>query len=370
MLSFAITAFSEHQGGVMVTASHNPAEYNGFKMTRGDGMPVSGEEAWEVVEELEELKGLEVKEGKIITLDIAKKYLDKVFSLVKIPSLKDKKIVVDAGNGMGGAIMTKLFARLDCEMISMYFEPDGNFPNHEANPIKVETLKDLVARVKKEKADLGIALDGDADRVIFVDEKGVPINGDVMLAMLATERLRTKRNGAVVWSPNGSWAVRDAIKNNGGRSVWEKVGRTNIIKRVIKEKAVLGGEVSAHYFYPEFGGLESTDYTILLGLKMLGEAKGTFSEAVKPFRTYSSSGEINFEVKDKTKAIAAIEKKYAPEAVLTEKLDGVRMELADWWFNVRQSNTEPLIRLNLEAKSQEMMKEKVAEITALIKGLK
>lgn len=365
MLSFALSNYDEHEAGVMVTASHNPSEYNGFKLTRGDAMPISGKEAKKAIEVLEVL---EVEQGQIEEKDITDAYLDYVLQKAVPGDLSGLKVVIDAGNGMGGPVMTKLFAKLDCEMLPMYFEPDGNFPNHEANPIKFETLNDLKNQMKEENADLGIALDGDSDRVIFVDEKGEHINGDIMLAILADLRLKKHKGRAVVWSPNASWAIRDAVTQNGGESIMEKVGRTNIIKKVKQTEAIIGGEVSAHYFYPEFGCLESTDFTILLILKMLKKFAGPMSGLVEPFKKYSVSGEINFKVKDKEMAIKALQAKYEPEAKEINNLDGVRVEFEDWWFNIRQSNTEPLIRLNLEAKSENLMKRKRDEISDFIKS--
>lgn len=365
-INFAISSDKTFEAGVMVTASHNPAEYNGFKMFTGEAMPISGREVFKALEALE---ALEVEKGNVEEKDIVDEYLDYVMLKAAPGDLSGLKVVIDAGNGMAGPVLTKLFGKLKCEMLPMYFEPDGNFPNHEANPIKYETLNALKAKVKEEKADLGIALDGDADRVIFVDENSEHINGDLMLAILADRRLQGNPERAVVWSANASWAVREAIEANKGLSVMEKVGRTNIIKRVKKEAAVLGGEVSAHYFYPEFSGLESTDFTILLVLKMLKKSEGTMSELAAPFKKYVQSGEINFEVKDKEAAIAALKEKYSPEAEEVSELDGIRVEFKDWWFNIRQSNTEPLIRLNLEAKSQELMEEKRDEIANFIQDL-
>ncbi len=350
----------------MVTASHNPAEYNGFKMARGNALLISGEELKPVV--LANSFEPATKRGKVQTFNVMPEYLERVFALAKMPSLKGKRVVVDAGNGMGGIILPNLFERLDCELTKLYFEPDGTFPHHEPNPIKLETLEDLQGEVLHQQADLGVALDGDADRIGFVDEKGQFVNGDHLLALLAPERLKVHKGKAVVWSPNASWAVRDAIAKAGGKSAFEKVGRSHIIERVQKEGAAIGGEVSCHYFYPEFGGMESTDFTLLLVLKLLAESGKSFSELLKPFRKYATSGEINFEVKKKDEVLAALEKTYTSKAVAVNKLDGLRIEFKDWWFNVRKSNTEPLIRLNLEAKSRKRMEEKLKEISKFIQS--
>jgi phosphomannomutase len=218
--------------------------------------------------------------------------------------------------------------------------------------LKRETLKDLQKKVQDIQADLGVALDGDADRIGFLDETGEPVSGDVVLALLAGERLNAWPGKAVVWSPNASWAVRDAIAAARGKSVWEKVGRANIAARVRAEGAAMGGEVSAHYFYPEFGGLESVDFTLLLVLDLLARSGLKFSQLMAPHRRYARLDETNFEVQDKDGAIQAIKDRFAPDAVLVNELDGVRMEFTDWWFNIRKSNTEPLVRLNMEACSK------------------
>lgn len=364
MFNFAVFAYPEHEAGVMVTASHNPAQYNGFKMSHGDAMPISGAEIKPLV--LADLPKAATA-GSVSAIDVSDAYVARLLAEAKMPPIKGMKVAVDAGNGMAGVILPKLFAKLDAEFFELYFEPDGTFPNHEANPIKLETLRDLQKLVAEKKADLGVALDGDADRVGFVDENGVFVNGDVMLAVLATDRLKAHPGGDVVWSPNASWAIRDAILASNGKSVWEKVGRTNIIKRVQRPGVAVGGEVSAHYFYPEFGGMESTEFTLLLLLKMLAQGKQPFSKLLAPFRRYATSGEINFEVHDKAKVLAALEAAYRPQAADVNTLDGFRFEFADWWFNVRQSNTEPLIRLNLEATSRPLMEAKRDEVAAFIK---
>ena len=366
IFNFAVAAFAEHEAGVMVTASHNPAEYNGFKMSRGDGLPISGEEIKPVV--LGWNGKVADRFGSVRFVEMARPYLKRVAELANVPSLTKTKVVIDAGNGMGGMILSRLFVSLDCEMIPMYFDPDGRFPNHEANPIKLETLKELQAKVAEVHADIGIALDGDADRVGFMDETGRFVNGDLLLAVLVEDRLREHHGKGIVYSPNASWAVRDAIARSGGVPLLEKVGRSNIICRMAKEGAAFGGEVSAHYFYPEFFNMESTDFTILLILKLLKESGKKASEWLAPCRMYAQSGEINFSVRDKEAVLAGLEKKYGPAATSVNKLDGLRAEFKDWWFNVRKSNTEPLVRLNMEAISPALMEEKRDELSLAIRG--
>ncbi len=376
LFNFAVTGFPEHEAGVMITASHNPAQYNGFKVYEGSGLHISGVEMHEWIDRVESAPdvGAGLKPARRVPSDasatmhevVLSAYIQKLLSLVPPPALKGKKIVIDAGNGMASVVLNPLFERLDVEMIPMYFDPDGNFPHHEANPIKFETLKDLQAKMKEVGADLGVAFDGDADRILFLDENAEPINGDVMLGLLATARLKVHPGAAVVWSPNASWAIRDAIAKSGGKSVWEKVGRAHFPPRVLNEKGAMGGEVSAHYFYPEFQGLESVDFTMLLVLQMLAQSTKPMSQIIAPYRTYVATGERNFEVEDKDGAIARLKAAYAPGASLVNELDGVRIEYTDWWFNIRKSNTEPLVRLNLEAVSHELMMEKFHEAEKII----
>ncbi len=364
MFNFAVGAYEEHEAGVMVTASHNPPQYNGFKVSRGNAMPVSGTEMLKGLEGLGSSEGLE---GITTVLDVTQPYIEKMFELIGEIKLNGMNVAIDAGNGMAGIILPKIFDRLDANLTAMYFDPDGTFPNHEANPIKVETLEDLEDKMVEVEADIGVAFDGDADRIGFLDENGDFVSGDHMLAFLAEDRLRAHPGAAVVWSPNASWAVRDAIVRAGGKSIWEKVGRTNIIKRVINEKAAIGGEVSAHYFYPEFSGMEASEFTMLLVLKRLAESGKKFSELLAPVRMYARSEETNFEVEDKDAVLAALDAKYAKDAVLVERMDGARYEFADWWFNVRKSNTEPLIRLNIEATSPELLKTQQETIAGIIR---
>lgn len=379
MFNFAVSNWDEHEAGVMVTASHNPPEYNGFKMSHGNAMPIGGEEILKEIEADKASGGQGLRSApaafmpeaftpSVIHLDVSEPYLDRLFALAKMPKLDGMKVAVDAGNGMAGVILPKIFDRLDAKLTALYFDPDGTFPNHEANPIKLDTLADLIATVKREGAALGVAFDGDADRIGFVDENGEPVGGDQMLALLAALRLKEHPGRAVVWSPNASWAVRDAILEHGGVSVWEKVGRTNIIKRVQKEGAAIGGEVSAHYFYPEFGGMESSEFTMLLVLKALCESGKALSELIAPYRKYARSPEMNFEVKDKEAVMKALEAKFGKDATMVDRLDGLRIESEDGWFSVRKSNTEPLIRVNAEATSPERLAALTADIAQIIKN--
>ncbi len=364
MFNFVVSDYDEIEAAAMVTASHNPAEYNGIKMANADGFPISGEE----------IKGAVIGQeypaigepGEVEKRDIMNDYLDKIFGLVQLPSLDGMTIVVDAGNGMAGLILPKMFERMDAEFHTLYMEPNGNFPNHEANPVKEETLDDLKDKMKEVGADLGAAFDGDGDRVGFVDEKLNTIRGDILLAMLATEYLKQHPGGKVYTAVNQSWAVRDAVEAAGGEVVMNKVGRTNAIKWMKENGGVLGGEVSSHFFFQEFNDLESSEFAFLLIIKMIAESGKTFLEIMTPYTKYASGGENNFEVEDKEGTIKRLVDAYQDEAVNMIDIDGVRLEFNDWWFNVRASSTEPLIRLTLEAESEEILAEKKQALIELI----
>jgi phosphomannomutase len=374
MFNFAI---NENPGtfdlGVMVTASHNPAKYNGFKITRGDGLPV-GEGAG-----MEELRDLTLGDAMIPDVakrgaasddgEILERYVDKVWKLAKVAGdFEGITLCIDAGNGMDGIVLPKLMRKLrDANIRELYWMPDGRFPNHEANPLKRETLEDLTADVTKSNALFGVAFDGDGDRVGFVDEKGEPIPGDIMTALLAQEVLREK-SGLVLFDVRSSWSARDAIEAAGGASKMCKVGHANIKRQMREEGAVFAGELSMHFYFTEFNNAESGDYAMLLLLKRVLRDGKALSEIWKPLNKYFKSEEINFSAKHALEKIEEVAAKYEASSVSVSRLDGVRIEFADWWFSLRASNTEPLLRLNIEAKSQELLDEKIAELSALLKA--
>jgi phosphomannomutase len=382
LFNFAVAHFSEHEAGLMVTASHNPAAYNGIKTASGDGSPISGEQLKPLVMKETFLeKSKNGKSGEAKSLNFVQPYLDYCFEKagrLTTGSLKPLQVVVDAGNGVGAVTLVPLFERLKAfhvRMTPLFFEPDGAFPNHEANPVKEETLKALKRRIKEEKADLGIALDGDGDRVGFVDERGEFIRGDILLALLAAERITSRRQQdsspclvppRVVFCPNASWAVNDAVKAAGGVPLHAKVGRT-IAKKMKEVGAVLGGEPSCHFYYDDFHYLESVDYTILLVLKRLLLSQLPLSQIIAPHRMYATTGEINVPFTgDKAGILRVFEERYRPLSRLQSNLDGWRFEFDGWWFNIRPSNTEPLMRLTIEAKTPEVLEEKRRELTAIL----
>jgi len=351
--------------GVMVTASHNPAKYNGFKITKGNGLPV-GEGSG-----MEELSDLALSDAPIpdaatrgtVSLDegVLERYVEKVWNLAKISGTGEGiTLCIDAGNGMNGVVLPKLTRKLrDANIRELYWMLDGRFPNHEANPLKRETLADLSEDVRKSGALFGVAFDGDGDRVGFVDETGEPIPGDILTAILAQEVLAEHKSGLILYDVRSSWSVRDAIVAAGGTSQMCKVGHANIKSQMHEDKAVFAGELSMHFYFNEFNNAESSDFAMLLLLKRVMREGKPLSEIWKSIRKYSKSEEINFEVADPKAKIEEIATLYAG---VTSRIDGIRIEFVDWWFSLRASNTEPLLRLNVEATSPELLEEKMKEL--------
>ena len=354
--------------GVMVTASHNPAEYNGCKFVyKRTMMPIGLDSGLSQIRDMaEKYNFVEAEKGTAETRNLETDYINFTRSRVDLDGLKTLKLVVDTGNGIEGALIDKLLANLPVEAHYLYKEPDGRFPNHEPNPLKYETLKVLQKKVVELGADAGFAFDADADRVGLVDEKGNIVPGDKILALLAPEVLKNKPGQSVLYDVRCSRSVPERILQSGGRPIEVKVGRTLIIQNMRKENAALGGELSAHFYYQDLFGFESGDLTLLYILKIISEAGATLSELISPLNKYFHSGEINFEVKDKDKTIKELEKKYSVEAKKIFKLDGLKIIFSDWWFSARKSNTEPLLRLVVEADNEEKMKEKIEEISQLI----
>jgi phosphomannomutase len=375
MFYFAVGAYDLHDAGIMVTASHNPKEYNGFKLCYGDVLPIGGESGmWDIRDIALAGPYPAGKEGMVVETDIKEEYLNVLLSKVNAKKFRRINAVVDTANGMEGIIISDIFKRLPtCTMQGLFLDLDGNFPNHEANPLKEETLDALKTRVHEIRADIGIAFDGDGDRIGIVDDKGETVRGDILTALLAPRLLRDAPGTAVLYDVRESMTVAEEVERAGGRAVMCRVGHGLIKPQMRKEGAVFAGELSNHFYFRDFYGAESSDFVMLLLLEMLSETGKRLSELVAPLKRYFHSGEINFEVEDKEGMIAKLEEAYGHEATAISKLDGLRLEFQDelepkksWWFNVRMSNTEPLLRLNLEAKSLERMEEKRRELEAIL----
>ncbi len=364
VIYYAVNALHA-DGAIMVTASHNPKEYNGFKFTREEGIPISSETGLKEIKKIvegEELPEAKTK-GSIETKEMTEDYIN--FLLSKSDPIKRMKIVVDAGNGMGGKTLPVLFRKLNLEIIPLYFELDGSFPHHEANPLKPENLVDLQNKVKETNADLGVAFDGDADRVGFVTGKGEIISGDMITALLAEEMLKEHPGAKILYDLRSSWATKEAIEQAGGIPIMSKVGHALIKAHMRKEEAVFAGELSSHYYFQDFFYCDSGVYALIKILELITDSGKTLEELIKPLQKYFSSGEMNFETKDKEKVMEAFKEKYK-EAPKIFFLDGVSVEYPDWWFNVRPSGTEPLLRLKIEAKTKELLEEKKKELVEII----
>ena len=370
MYNFAVSSQEHIDAGLMVTASHKPPEYNGIKMALASGLPVSGVE---ILEELNKQHQPEanVLKGSVTEQDVLSTYIDKCISVANPPDLSGIKIVVDYGNGMGAMGIREVCKRLHIEMIELFPEPDAHFPNHPANPAIEETLDVLKATVLREKAMLGVALDGDADRIAFIDNEGFSLRGDLALVVFAKEILLHVSGAKVVVAPNQSWTTIDSIVEAGGELIESPIGRTFMIRKMAEFDAVISGEVSGHFFFPEFSNLESVDHAFVRMLSVWKNSGVTFADFVRPLRAYHNSGEINFEVHNKAKILAALKETYGSKATRVNELDGIRCDFdRDWWFIVRASNNEPLIRLIIEAKTEESLNEKRNELVAFVEANK
>ena len=344
--------------GIMFTASHNPAKYNGMKLCKSGARPIGQETGLIKIRQLIE-QGVPISNrpiGSTRNQDLLKEYVDYLLSLFPDKAFKKRKlkVVIDAGNGMAGFTAPAVMERLNIELIPMYFELDGNFPNHEANPIEAKNLKDLQKRVKKEKADIGLAFDGDADRCFLIDEKGELVNPSALTSLIAVNQLKTKPGSTIIYNLISSKAVSEVIAENGGIGVRSRVGHSYIKSLMAETGAIFGGEHSGHFYFSDFWRADSGMLAALYALTELMATKNTLSELLKPFDRYVASGEINSKVKNGKKSIELIRKKYC-DKYLVDELDGLTITADSWWFNLRASNTEPLLRLNVEADTEKEM---------------
>ena len=344
--------------GIMFTASHNPAKYNGMKLCKSGARPIGQETGLVKIRQLIE-QGVPISNrpiGSMRNQELLTEYVDYLLSLFPDKAFKKRKlkVVIDAGNGMAGFTAPAVMERLNIDLIPMYFELDGNFPNHEANPIEAKNLKDLQKRVKKEKADIGLAFDGDADRCFLINEKGELVNPSALTSLIAVHQLKTKPGSTIIYNLISSKAVSEVIAENGGIGVRSRVGHSYIKSLMAESGAIFGGEHSGHFYFSNFWRADSGMLAALYALTELMATKNTLSELLKPFNRYVASGEINSKVKDAEKSIELIRKKYC-DKYLVDELDGLTITADNWWFNLRPSNTEPLLRLNVEADTENEM---------------
>jgi phosphomannomutase len=363
MFYFTVTQLNA-DAGMMITASHNPAQYNGIKMVKEGAKPFGGQEIQEIKKLVEHNNFQTAEKGTITKQELLKDYIQKLKTFANIN--KELKIVIDTGNGMCGLTVPKLFQELPLKTTYLYKAIDLTYPNHEANPLKTETLKDLQEEVKKQKADIGIAFDGDGDRVGFVDESGEIVPMDLVGGLIATELLKKNPNATILYDIRSSHAVPEEIKKSFGKPVKTRVGHFFIKQKMREIDALFASELSGHYYFKDLSHTDSGIAAVLKVLNLLASSQKTFSELMQPFKKYHKTDEMNFEVQNKDEKIKQIEQKY-PDAK-KDHTDGITIEYDDWWCNVRKSNTEPLLRLNLEANTKELMKEKVKEIEEVITG--
>ena len=357
-------------GGIAVTASHNPKEYTGMKIVRAGALPVGGDSGLLDVRDraLEEQVAQSHKVGQVEHYDIWPAYLERVLSFVDVSAIRPLRVVIDAANGMAGAMLPPVLERLPVDARTHYFEPDGTFPNHEPNPLLPENREFIVAKTLEEAADLGVAFDGDADRCFFVDDTGEFVPGDFVTALLAEAVLEREPGAKIIYDVRASWAVPDTIERAGGIPLVNRVGHAFIKHRMREEGAAFGGEVSGHYYFRDFSQADSGVVPFLLMLELISKRGAKLSEILRPFRErYFLTGELNTPVADVAAKLVELQERFGGDARVSH-LDGVSVDFDDWHFNVRPSNTEPLLRLNLEARSQELMERKRDEVLDVIRS--
>jgi len=368
MLYFA--AGKLNMPGAMFTASHNPAEYNGIKLCLSGARPIGKESGLLAIENFVR-SGSPISFGNIgkeSERDLLADYVKHLHTLVDVSGIRKLKVVIDAGNGMAGYTAPAIFEGLNVEVIPMYFELDGSFPNHEANPIDAKNLKDLQKAVKKHGADIGLAFDGDADRCFLVDEKGETVNPSDLTALIADRELKSHPGSTIIYNLISSRTVAEVVEENGGIALRSRVGHSYIKAMMAESGAIFGGEHSGHFYFKDFWRADSGALAALHAIAALGNSKGSLSKLLKPYQRYFSSGEINSKVKDAQLTMSEIEKKYAQlDSVTVDQLDGLTINGDTWWFNLRPSNTEPLLRLNVEAKTLARMEKIKDEVLATVR---
>ena len=367
-LYFAVGKFN-FPAGVMITASHNPAQYNGMKFCRAQAFPISLESG------LSDIRDLAVSgkfaepasKGQVIKRDITDDYVKHALSFIDVSRIRPLKVVIDAGNGMAGLIMPKVFQHLPCELVPLYFELDGNFPHHPASPIEPENMVDVQKKVREVGADLGAAFDGDADRMFPVDEHGDLVDGSKVIAAVSNSLLQKFPGSSILYNLIVSKSVPELINKLGGKAIRTRVGHSYIKAEMRQNNAIFGGEHSGHFYFRDNWFADSGLITLLILLELVSVENKPLSEILKPLDHGFRSGEINSTIADAQGKMHALEEHFGKNAKSVDHLDGVTLDFGDWWFNVRPSNTEPLLRLNLEANSRELMEQKRDEVLAFIR---
>jgi phosphomannomutase len=368
-LYFAVGKFG-YPAGAMITASHNPGKYNGVKFCRALAAPISLDTG------LGEIRDLAVKgdfaepaqKGQVSKRDITDDFVKHALSFIDVSKLKPLKVVVDAGNGMAGLIMPRVFQHLPCELVPLYFELDGTFPHHPASPIEPENTADLQKKVVEVGADLGAAFDGDADRMFPVDEHGERVDGSQVTEMVADSLLRKQPGSTILYNLIVSKSVPELVKKEGGTAVRTRVGHSFIKAEMRKRNAIFGGEHSGHFYFRDNWFADSGLIALLIILELVSIENKPLSEIIKPLDKGYRSGEINSTVSDAQSKLKGLEEHFGKGAQSVDHMDGLTVEFADWWFNVRSSNTEPLLRLNVEANNKALLEKKTDELLSFIRG--
>ena len=368
MLYFAVGELGL-DGGIEVTASHNPKEYTGMKIVRRGALPVGGDSGLlEIRDRAVAAFGESTRRGDVSEHDIWPAYVDRVLSFLDVSSVKPLRVVIDSANGMAGVMLPPVLERLPIAAVPYFFEPDGSFPNHEPNPLLPENREFIVAKTREEGADLGVAFDGDADRCFFVDDTGEFVPGDFVTTLLAESVLDKEPGGKVIYDLRASWAVPETVERAGGVPLINRVGHAFIKQRMRQESAVFGGEVSGHYYFRDFSQADSGVVPFLLMLEVVSRSGKKLSELLRPLRErYFITGELNTPVPDVAVKLQELKERFGPEGTVSH-LDGISVDAGDWHMNVRPSNTEPLLRLNLEARSEELMERKRDEVLSVIRS--
>jgi phosphomannomutase len=361
--------------GAMFTASHNPAQYNGIKLCRAGASPVGQDTGLTQIRELAEewsesgLPATDATPGTITQRDVLADYAGYLRDLVDLSGIRRLKVAVDAGNGMGGHTVPTVFEGLPIDLVPMYFELDGTFPNHEANPLDPKNLVDLQAKVREVGADIGLAFDGDADRCFVIDERGEPVSPSAITALVAARELAKHPGGTIIHNLITSWSVPEVVKEHGGTVVRTRVGHSFIKQEMARTGAIFGGEHSAHYYFRDFWKADTGMLAALHVLAALGGQDGPLSGLVAEYDRYAASGEINSTVADQKASTAAVRAAFeGREGVSFDDLDGMTVTGSDWWFNLRPSNTEPLLRLNVEAREADTVARIRDEVLAIVRG--
>ena len=367
-LYFAVGKFN-YPAGIMVSASHNPKQYNGLKWCRENAIAISSETGGDEIRDLA-LAGnfpTAARQGEVIQRDVTDDYVRHVLSFIDVTKIRPLKIAVDAGNGMAGMIVPKVFAHLPCELVPLYFELDGTFPNHPASPIEPENTEQLRALVPAENCAMGVAFDGDADRMFLVDEQGRLLGGDMVTALVSQSLLRKYPGATILYNLINSRSVPELIAREGGHAVRTRVGHSFIKAQMREENAIFGGEHSGHFYFRDNWYADSGLIAFLVVLELISESGRTVSELVAAVDHRARSGEINTKVADQEGRMKSIAEQYAAQGGQVDSLDGVTISFPTWWFNVRPSNTEPLLRLNLEADTADEMAKRRDEVLKLIR---